>query len=112
MSHLLIPVTYLAFLPMNNTPSIFVMHYCRSDLPKAQLQRCLDLENLQWFTIVYRVEFRLLELAFHYDQDFAPLCFLALGSTTALVHQYALRFPDGSSALGSSSVLYSLISVQ
>lgn len=88
------------------------MHYCHGDLPKAQLQLCLDLENLQWFTIVYMVEFKLLELAFHYDQDFAPLCFLALGSTTALVHQYALRFPDGSSALGSSSVLYSLISVQ
>lgn len=109
MSHLLIPVIQLAFLPLNYTPSIFVMHYCQGDLSEAQLQLCLDLENLQWFTIVYMVEFRLLKLTFHYDQDFAPLCFLALCSTTALVPQYALRFPDCSSALNSSSFLYSLI---
>lgn len=97
---------------MNYALSIFVIHYCHDDVSKAQLQLCLDLKNLQWFTIVYMVEFRLLELAFHYDQDFAPLCFLALCSTAALVCQYALRFPDYSSALGSSCFLYSLIYVQ
>lgn len=76
---------------------------------------CLILENLQRPTIVYMVEFRLLELAFHYDHDFAPLCFPTLCSTTPPVPQSALRYPVPPTPcplLGSDSFLYSLISVK
>lgn len=63
--------------------------------------------NPKWLTIVYRVAFRLLELALHDDQDFAPVCFPALCWTAPLVPQYIQisRLPHFAQAVSSSSYL-------
>lgn len=69
-------------------------HSCRALLPLWPSQSTAMTSRKSYNgAIVYVVEFRLLEPAFRYDRDFAPLCFPALYSTTPPVPQCALRFP-------------------